>query len=61
MTFEEVLEQAMAMLQRRGRLTYRTLQEDKNFKRHFRLAAPAARRSQLQQGVARQCAAWTCG
>src|SRR5438552_5494523 len=26
MTFEDVLEQAMAMLQRRGRLTYRTLQ-----------------------------------
>jgi class 3 adenylate cyclase len=26
MTFEEVLEQAIAMLQRRGRLTYRTLQ-----------------------------------
>jgi TOMM system kinase/cyclase fusion protein len=26
MTFEEVLDQAMAMLQRRGRLTYRTLQ-----------------------------------
>jgi hypothetical protein len=25
MTFEEVLDQAMAMLQRRGRLTYRTL------------------------------------
>jgi class 3 adenylate cyclase/tetratricopeptide (TPR) repeat protein len=31
MTFEEVLEQAIAMLQRRGRLTYRTL------KRQFRL------------------------
>src|SRR2546425_8724031 len=26
MTFEEVLDQAMAMLRRRGRLTYRTLQ-----------------------------------
>ncbi len=26
MTFEEVLDQASAMLQRRGRLTYRTLQ-----------------------------------
>src|SRR5215471_17605920 len=26
MTFEEVLDQALAMLQRRGRLTYRTLQ-----------------------------------
>ena len=26
MTFEEVLDQAMAMLQRRGRMTYRTLQ-----------------------------------
>ncbi|HSX77528.1 MAG TPA: adenylate/guanylate cyclase domain-containing protein, partial [Candidatus Saccharimonadia bacterium] len=26
MTFEEVLDQAMAMLQRRGRVTYRTLQ-----------------------------------
>ena len=26
MTFEEVLYQAIAMLQRRGRLTYRTLQ-----------------------------------
>ena len=26
MTFEEVLDQAIAMLQRRGRLTYRTLQ-----------------------------------
>src|SRR5947208_14216798 len=26
MTFEDMLEQAMAMLQRRGRLTYRTLQ-----------------------------------
>ena len=26
MTFEEILDQAMAMLQRRGRLTYRTLQ-----------------------------------
>ena len=25
MTFEEILDQAMAMLQRRGRLTYRTL------------------------------------
>jgi hypothetical protein len=25
MTFEEVLDQAIAMLQRRGRLTYRTL------------------------------------
>jgi hypothetical protein len=31
MTFEEVLEQAIAMLQRRGRLTYRTL------KRQFHL------------------------
>src|SRR5262245_66523307 len=31
MTFEEVLDQAMAMLQRRGRLTYRTL------KLHFQL------------------------
>jgi hypothetical protein len=31
MTFEEVLDQAMAMLQQRGRLTYRTL------KLHFRL------------------------
>src|SRR5215831_7695585 len=31
MTFEEVLDQAIAMLQRRGRLTYRTL------KRHFQL------------------------
>ena len=26
MTFEEILDQAMVMLQRRGRLTYRTLQ-----------------------------------
>ena len=26
MTFEEILNQAMAMLQRRGRVTYRTLQ-----------------------------------
>ena len=26
MTFEEVLDQAIAMLERRGRLTYRTLQ-----------------------------------
>src|SRR5215471_13058157 len=26
MTFEEVLDQALAMLQRRGRVTYRTLQ-----------------------------------
>ena len=26
MTFEDVLDQAIAMLQRRGRLTYRTLQ-----------------------------------
>ena len=26
MTFEEILDQAMTMLQRRGRLTYRTLQ-----------------------------------
>ena len=26
MTFEELLDQAIAMLQRRGRLTYRTLQ-----------------------------------
>ena len=26
MTFEEVLDQASAMLQRRGRVTYRTLQ-----------------------------------
>src|SRR5215475_481652 len=26
MTFEEILDQAMAMLQRRGRVTYRTLQ-----------------------------------
>ena len=26
MTFEEMLDQALAMLQRRGRLTYRTLQ-----------------------------------
>jgi hypothetical protein len=26
MTFEEVLDQAIAMLQRRGRVTYRTLQ-----------------------------------
>ena len=26
MTFEDVLDQAMSMLQRRGRLTYRTLQ-----------------------------------
>jgi hypothetical protein len=31
MTFEEVLDQAMAMLRRRGRLTYRTL------KLHFQL------------------------
>ena len=31
MTFEEVLDQASAMLQRRGRLTYRTL------KLHFHL------------------------
>ena len=31
MTFEEVLDQAVAMLQRRGRLTYRTL------KLHFQL------------------------
>jgi hypothetical protein len=31
MTFEEVLDQAIAMLQRRGRLTYRTL------KLHFQL------------------------
>jgi hypothetical protein len=37
MTFEEVLDQAMAMLQRRGRLTYRTLQL------HFqRLPTPSA-------------------
>jgi hypothetical protein len=26
MTFEEMLDQAIAMLQRRGRMTYRTLQ-----------------------------------
>jgi hypothetical protein len=26
MTFEELLDQAIAMLQRRGRMTYRTLQ-----------------------------------
>ena len=26
MTFEEILDQAIAMLQRRGRMTYRTLQ-----------------------------------
>ena len=31
MTFEEVLDQAIAMLQRRGRVTYRTL------KRQFQL------------------------
>jgi hypothetical protein len=31
MTFEELLDQAMAMLQRRGRLTYST------FKRQFQL------------------------
>ena len=31
MTFEEILDQAMAMLQRRGRVTYRTL------KRQFQL------------------------
>ena len=31
MTFEEILDQAIAMLQRRGRLTYRTL------KRQFQL------------------------
>ena len=31
MTFEEVLDQALAMLQRRGRVTYRT------FQRQFRL------------------------
>src|SRR5215475_10776287 len=35
MTFEEILDQAMAMLQRRGRLTYGTL------KRQFQLAAAA--------------------
>jgi hypothetical protein len=34
---------------------------DKNFKRHFRLAAPAVRHSRLQPGVTRQCAAWTGG
>ena len=33
MSFEEVLDQAIAMLQRRGRLTYRTL------KRQFHLDA----------------------
>jgi hypothetical protein len=36
MTFEEVLDQAMAMLQRRGRVTYRTLQRA--------LGCPAERR-----------------
>ena len=35
MSFEEVLHQASAMLQRRGRLTYRML------KRHFHLDAEA--------------------
>src|SRR6266436_3323371 len=35
MTFEEILDQAIAMLQRRGRLTYRTLQ------RQFQLDAAA--------------------
>ena len=35
MTFEEMLGQAIAMLQRRGRLTYRTL------KRQFQLEADA--------------------
>src|SRR5438445_12194905 len=35
MTFEEMLDQAIAMLQRRGRLTYRTLQ------RQFHLDADA--------------------
>jgi hypothetical protein len=28
MTFEEILDQAIAMLQRRGRLTYRTLKRE---------------------------------
>ena len=35
MTFEEILDHAIAMLQRRGRLTYRTLQ------RQFHLDADA--------------------
>src|ERR671930_2228211 len=35
MTFEEILDQALAMLQRRGRMTYRTL------KRQFQLADDA--------------------
>ena len=30
MTFEEILDQALAMLQRRGRVTYRTLQRQFN-------------------------------
>jgi hypothetical protein len=30
MTFEEILDQAMAMLQRRGRVTYRTLKRQFN-------------------------------
>ena len=36
MTFEEILDQAMAMLQRRGRLTYGAL------KRQFNLTIPGS-------------------
>jgi hypothetical protein len=39
--FEAILDQAMAMLQRRGRLTYSTL------KRQFQLGAPAANSTKL--------------
>ena len=38
MTFEEILDQAIAMLQRRGRVTYRTL------KRQFQLDDASSRR-----------------
>jgi catechol 2,3-dioxygenase-like lactoylglutathione lyase family enzyme len=36
MTFEEILDQAIAMLQRRGRVTYRALARQFNLDEHFR-------------------------
>ena len=47
MTFEEVLDQAIAMLQRRGRVTYRTL------KRQFQLV-------RLSPPDTSHCRLWMC-
>ena len=59
MTFEEILDQAIAMLQRRGRVTYQTLRLQFQLDEEHLEALKDASSSRTRRWLMRQAAAWS--